>query len=136
MKISKETPRLETSRIPREIATRALLNIKMSGRSRRLFMRARDRVIDITKPEQQNEQEHYCRMLKNLTMRQLGRRLVQAQRALRKTQALLDNTKLESFRKPLENYVARLQYRLGWIRQEAEKRQEGILRASIDDTGN
>lgn len=128
--------RIPASRIPREVATRALLSPRITGKSRRLFMRARDLVVDIERSERTNEQESYCAGLKRLTIRQLGRRATQLRHKLSEAERTLTITVLETPRKFVEQYIAILRYQSGWLRQEADRRANGVLKETIDDTGN
>jgi hypothetical protein len=122
MKIAKDVKRTPVSHIPREVATRALLAKRISGKSQRLFMRARFQVIEVERKEPKLEQEVFCGKLKRLTMRQLGNRADQAHRGIRRLTALLEKTQLESFRKPVEQALTIVKYRQGWIKQEIDAR--------------
>lgn len=127
-------PRIPTSHIPREVATRALL-AKSTARSKRLFARARYMVVDLPRQEPKDPQIAFCARIKRLTMRQLGRRLTQARHKIAPLERLLENTHLDSFRKPIEKALEMLRYQIGWLEQEAESRVY-LTKETINTTGN
>ena len=111
MKIQATVKRSPTSRIPREVATRALLSPRISGKSRRLFTRARDRVVDVERQDPKNEQEVFCSKIKRLSLLQLGNHLDQAKRGVRRLTKALDASTLDNIRKTLQEALTVLQYR-------------------------
>lgn len=118
----KSYPLLRTSRIPHEVSARLLASSqRMSGKSRRLFMRSRDMIVDMPRAEH-DEQATYCRSLKRLSMRQLGRRMAVMTRKMRALTAYLDDHELESFRRPALDELQLLSYRRGWLAQEIDLR--------------
>lgn len=134
MKIALTVLRKPVSHIPREVATRALFSKKLSGKSRRLFTRARFQVVDVERKEPKSEQEAFCQKLKRLTLLQLGNRADQARRGIRKLSKVLEDTELDTFRKPIEQALGLLKYRAGWIAQEVQDRTFNPER--IDEKGN
>lgn len=134
MKIQPTVKRTPTSHIPREVATRALLSPRISGKSRRLFTKARDQVIEVERKDPKTEQEVFCARLKKLTLSQLGNITLQISRGLRRIGNALKKTTLESLRKPLEQAETILKYRAGWVAQEIQSRTFNPER--IDATGN
>lgn len=99
-------------------------------------MRARDLVVDIERAEPIGEQESYCAALKRLTIRQLGRRATQLRHKLSEAERTLTITVLETPRKFVEQYIMLLKYQSGWLRQEADRRANGVIKETIDATGN
>lgn len=128
--------RIPTSHIPREVATRALLSPRITGKSRRLFMRARDQVVDIPKAEPAGAQEVFCKYIRRLTMQQLGRRLTQLTHYLSDAKRKLALAELDQVRKGISDFITMLEYQIGWLKQEADRRANGVLKESIDDAGN
>lgn len=123
MKIASTVPRIPISRIPREVATRALFSKKLTNKSRKLFTAARSRVIDVEVKESKSDQETFCAMLKRLSLVQLGNKVDQLKRGIRRLEKALNDTKLDSFRKPLEEALVMAKYRLGWVAGEVADRQ-------------
>lgn len=134
MKIASTVPRIPISRIPREVATRALFSKKLTNKSRKLFTQARFQVIDVGVKEPKSDQESFCAMLRQLTLLQLGNRADQLRRGLRRLERELDSTKLDTFRKPLQDALTMAKYRAGWVSQEIQSRADGL--DLIDATGN
>lgn len=134
MKIASTVPRIPISRIPREVATRALFSKKLTNKSRKLFTAARGRVIDVAVKEPKSDQESFCAMIKRLSLVQLGNRADQIRRGIRRLEKALDDTKLETFRKPMEQALAMAKYRLGWVAGEIADRTFNPER--IDEKGN
>lgn len=135
-KATEDLRRIPTSRIPREVTARALLAPRITGKSRRLFMRARDLVVDIERAEPAGEQERDCALLQRLSIRQLARRATQLKHKLSEAERTLTITVLETPRKFVEQYIAILRYQSGWLRQEADRRANGVIKETIDATGN
>lgn len=134
MKIAKTVPRIPISRIPREVATRALFSKKLTNKSRKLFTAARSQIIDVERKEAKSDQESFCAMIKRLSLVQLGNKVDQLKRGIRRLEKALDDTKLDSFRKPLEEALVMAKYRLGWVAGEIADRQFNPERG--DETGN
>lgn len=134
MKIAATVPRIPISRIPREVATRALFSKKLTNKSRKLFTQARHRVIEVERKEPKSDQESFCAMIKRLSLVQLGNRADQIKRGIRRLEKALDDTKMESFRKPLEEALVMAKYRGGWLEEEIEARTYNPER--IDEKGN
>ncbi len=134
MKIASTVPRIPISRIPREVATRALFSKKLTNKSRKLFTQARCQVIDVERKEPKSDQESFCAMIKRLSLLQLGNRADQIKRGIRRLEKALEDTHLESFRKPAEEALAMAKYRGGWVAQEIQSRANGP--DLIDSTGN
>lgn len=128
--------RIPTSHIPREVATRALLSPRITGKSRKLFMRARDCILDVERSEPRDEKERYCEEMRRLSIKQLRRRAIQMEHSFAETERTRAVTELETPRKMLEQYIALLKYRYGWLMQEADRRANGVLKETIDDKGN
>lgn len=122
MKIASTVPRIPISRIPREVATRALFSKKLTNKSRKLFTNARFQVIDVERKEPKSDQESFCAMIKRLSLVQLGNRATQIKRGIRRLEKALDDTKMESFRKPLEEALVMAKYRGGWLAGEIADR--------------
>lgn len=97
-------------------------------------MRARFQVIDLERKEPKSQQESFCAKIKTLSLLQLGNKADQIRRGIRRIERELDDVKLESFRKPLEEVLAMAKYRLGWLAEEVEARTFNPER--IDETGN
>lgn len=133
-KIASTVPRIPISRIPREVATRALFSKKLTNKSRKLFTKARFQVIDVGVKEPKSDQESFCAMLRRLTLLQLGNRADQLKRGIRRLEKALEDTQLESFRKPLEQALVMAKYRTGWVAGEIADRADGP--ELIDATGN
>lgn len=133
-KIASSIPRIPISRIPREVATRALFSKKLTNKSRKLFTAARAQVIDVERKEPKSDQESFCAMIKRLSLVQLGNRVDQIKRGIRRLEKALEDTKLDTFRKPLEEALVMAKYRAGWIAQEIQARTFNPER--IDEKGN
>jgi hypothetical protein len=134
MKIASTVPRIPISRIPREVATRALFSKKLTNKSRKLFTNARSQVIDGAVKEPKSDQESFCAMLKRLTLVQLGGRANQLRKGIRRLERELEDTKLDTFRGPLEQALVMAKYRAGWVAGEIADRTFNPER--IDETGN
>lgn len=118
-----QIPRIPTSRIPHEVSARALLSPRITGKSRRLFMRSRDMIVDLPRADH-DEQATYCRAIKHLTMAQLHRRQTQISRKMRQLTAYLEEHQLEYFRRLALDELQLLEYRKGWLKQEIESRRK------------
>lgn len=122
VKTTDELARTPISHVPRKILIRILTKEqKVSRKSRKRFRHDIAKVVQIELAEPKNEQETYCRKLKECTMLQLHRRLVQAARRFTFAEKLL-KTATDKNRRAIENECARQSYRVGWVKQEAESR--------------
>jgi hypothetical protein len=90
--------------------------------------------VDVERREPKTEQEVFCSKIKRLTLLQLGNRLDQAKRGIRKLTKALDNTTLPTLQKPLQEALTVLNYRAGWIAGEIADRADGP--DLIDATSN
>lgn len=124
-KITKDANRIPATHIPKDVATRVLLEPKnkLSNKSRKRFNLARSARIEMPVTDPQSIQEKYCRKLRALTLHSLGNRLTQSARQIKRLVGILAHLDHHAKQRPSLEQAHNVQlYRRGWIEQEIAKR--------------